>query len=987
MGFSPRQKELLFTLLIPAIAPFGTLIVQTLMWDYFTPYVWFLFYPTVFFMAWIGGMRGALISSFVGAMIVLWFFIPPAYSFEKTNIASYLSVLVFILLGYAFGLVQQQLKNANLKLSKFNDKLKEMDRLKTEFFSNISHEFRTPLTLMLAPLEELLSKRETLEANRITSDIEIIHRNALRLLKLVNTLLDFSRIEAGRAKAAYEATDLSALTADLASNFSSASELSDLKLIIDCPPMKEWIEVDRDMWEKIVLNLLSNAFKFTHHGSISISIRSENGKAVLRVKDTGIGIPQEELPKLFDRFYRVESSQGRSYEGTGIGLSLVQELVKLQGGTIEVISKVGEGTTFTVYMPFGIKHTSAKQTLSENVEDETLPKHAQTYMAEATRWSSENKKDDAETIVKSHKGHILVVDDNADMREFMKRLLEDAGYSVSLAVDGEDAWEMCQKNLPDLVISDVMMPKLNGFEFLKKVRSAEYTYSLPIILISARAGEVDKAEGLVSGADDYISKPFHTGELIARVEGAVKLGKYRKKAHEQLLNSTNHIAKIGGWNFDVATLSGEWTEELIRIHDLPPGATIDVNKGLDFYTPQSRPIIEKAVQDAITLGKPYDLQLEIISAAGVHKWVRTVGEAVILEGKVVKVQGVLQDITELKRSEIESQRHLMKYQNLFESSLDALMTFSPATGKFTKANKATLELFGAATEAEFLTVGPANVSPPFQPDGRASDEKTGEMIAIALRDGSNFFEWTHKRLNGDIFYAEVQLTRVTIEGEEPSIQATVRDITERKHTEEKVTTYLKQLKSAMNGTLLAVSKMIEQRDPYTSGHEQRVGIIAADIACEMGYSVEQCEVLQEIGLVHDIGKISIPSEILTKPTKLSPLEYELIKAHPEKGYEILKNIEFSFPIAEIIYQHHERLDGSGYPRGLKGDEILLEARILAIADVIEAMASHRPYRAGLGIHKALEEIEQGRGISYDSDVVDACLRLFREKNYSIPMQH
>lgn len=569
----------------------------------------------------------------------------------------------------------------------------------------------------------------------------------------------------------------------------------------------------------------------------------------------------------------------------------------------------------------------------------------------------------------------------------MKRLLEDAGYSVSLAVDGEDAWEMCQKNLPDLVLSDVMMPKLNGFEFLKKVRSAEYTYSLPIILISARAGEVDKAEGLVSGADDYLSKPFHSGELIARVEGAVKLGKYRKKAHEQLLNSTNHIAKIGGWSFDVDTLSGEWTEELIRIHDLPPGAQIDVNKGLDFYTPQSRPIIEKAVQDAITLGKPYDLQLEIISAAGVHKWVRTVGEAVILEGKVVKVQGVLQDITELKRSEIESQRNLKKYQNLFENSLDALMTFSPATGKFTKANKATIELFGAATEEEFLAVGPANVSPPFQPDGRPSDEKAVEMIAIALRDGSNFLEWTHKRLNGDNFYAEVQLTRVTIEGEEPFVQATVRDITERKHTEEKVTTYLKQLKGAMNGTLLAVSKMIEQRDPYTSGHEQRVGIIAADIACEMGYSAEQCEVLQEIGLVHDIGKISIPSEILTKPTKLSPLEYELIKAHPEKGYEILKNIEFPFPIAEIIYQHHERIDGSGYPRGLKGDEILWEARILAVADVIEAMASHRPYRAGLGIHQALEEIEQGRGISYDSDVVDACLRLFREKNYSIPMQH
>lgn len=985
MHYSPLQKELVFTLALPAIAPFGTLIIQTILWDYFDPFVWFLFYPTVFFMAWIGGMRGALISSVVSAFIVLWFFIPPAYSFEKTNIASYLSVLVFIFLGYAFGLIQQKLKNANLELLKFNDKLKEMDRLKTEFFSNISHEFRTPLTLMLAPAEELLSKQESIDPNRIRSNIEIIHRNALRLLKLVNTLLDFSRIEAGRAKAAYEATDLSKLTADLASNFSSASELSDLKLIIDCPPMKEWVEVDRDMWEKIVLNLLSNAFKFTQRGSISISTRSENGKAVLRVKDTGIGIPKEALPKLFERFYRVENSQGRSFEGTGIGLSLVQELVKLQGGSIEVTSTLGEGTTFTIYMPLGTKHASVVYKRSTAQEDDPLSKNGQTYMAEATRWSSETKKENSPEAPRSIKGHILIADDNADMREFMKRLLEDAGYSVSLAVDGEDAWEMCQKSLPDLVLSDVMMPRLNGFEFLKKIRSAEYTYSLPIILISARAGEVDKAEGLMSGADDYLSKPFHSGELIARVDGAVKLGKYRKKAHEQLLSQTNHIAKIGGWSFDVATLKGEWTDELIRIHDLPPGEIIDVKRGLDFYTPQSRPIIENAVHDVIAHGKPYDVQLEIITATGTHKWVRTVGTPVIEEGKVIKVQGVMQDITELKHSEIESQRNLFKYQKLFESSLDALMTFSPATGKFTKANNATLELFGAATEGEFLSVGPANVSPPFQSDGRASDEKSDEMIAIVLRDGSNFFEWTHRRLNGEIFHAEVQLTRVNIEGEEPFVQATVRDITERKRTEEKMTTYLKQLKLAMNGTLLAVSKMIEQRDPYTSGHEQRVGIIAADIACEMGYSAEQCEVLQEIGLVHDIGKISIPAEILTKPTKLSTLEYELIKAHPEKGYEILKNIEFPFPIAEIIYQHHERLDGSGYPRGLKGDEILLEARILAVADVIEAMASHRPYRAGLGIDQALAEIEQGRGISYDSDVVDACLHLFREKNYSIPI--
>ena len=556
------------------------------------------------------------------------------------------------------------IKAREKELMLLNDKLKELDRLKTEFFSNISHEFRTPLTLMLAPVEELLGNRQNLGDDRITANIEIIHRNALRLLKLVNNLLDFSRIEAGRARAAYEATDLSTLTADLASNFSSASELANVQLIVDCPPMSEWVEIDREMWEKIVLNLLSNAFKFTQDGSITVSTRSENGKAVLRIQDTGIGIPEEALPKLFERFYRVENSYGRSYEGTGIGLSLVQELVKLQGGSIEVASKVGVGTTFTISMPLGIQHEASEHKRSYDEASGKLPRHAQTYIAEAKRWSSENKKDEIYTPKENTKGEILVADDNADMREFIKRLLEDAGYSVSLAVDGEDAWEMCQKSLPDLVLSDVMMPRLNGFELLKKIRSAEYTYSLPIILLSARAGEIDKTEGLNSGADDYLSKPFHSGELIARVDGAVKLGKYRKRAHEQLLSQTNYIAKIGGWSFDTKTMKGEWTDELIRIHDLPPNESIDVSKGLEFYTPQSRPIIEQAIHDAITLGRAYDLELEIISAAGIHKWVRTVGSPVIEEGEVSKVQGVMQDITRQKEDQIRIIAEKERYDHL-----------------------------------------------------------------------------------------------------------------------------------------------------------------------------------------------------------------------------------------------------------------------------------------------------------------------------------
>lgn len=221
--------------------------------------------------------------------------------------------------------------------------------------------------------------------------------------------------------------------------------------------------------------------------------------------------------------------------------------------------------------------------------------------------------------------------------------------------------------------------------------------------------------------------------------------------------------------------------------------------------------------------------------------------------------------------------------------------------------------------------------------------------------------------------------------EMPAITVMALDLTERQRAAERIADYVKQLEGTMRGTLQAVANMVDLRDPYTSGHERRVGLIAADIAREMGWSDDKCQNLQLIGLVHDIGKIAIPAEILSKPTRLTPLEYEMIKTHAEKGYEILKDVEFPLPIAEIIREHHERMDGSGYPRGLKGEEILPEARILAVADVLESMASHRPYRPSLGIEAATRELETHRGTWFDTGVVDAVLRLIREKNYRVPM--
>lgn len=246
------------------------------------------------------------------------------------------------------------------------------------------------------------------------------------------------------------------------------------------------------------------------------------------------------------------------------------------------------------------------------------------------------------------------------------------------------------------------------------------------------------------------------------------------------------------------------------------------------------------------------------------------------------------------------------------------------------------------------------------------------------------FEHPLKVPKGDRVFLTTQGPLYDENGRVNGVFGIARDITERKRSEERSEENVKQLEASMETTLLAISHMVEARDPYTAGHERRVGIIAADIAKEMGWPENKCKELQMIGLVHDIGKIGVPAEILVKPSQLTDVEYRLAKNHVAIGYEILKDVKFPLPIAEIIYQHHERINGSGYPRGLKGNQILPEARILAVADVLESMASHRPYRPALSMEFTLNELSKDRGVLYAPDVVDALLRLVNDKGYQLP---
>jgi signal transduction histidine kinase len=413
--------------------------------------------------------------------------------------------------------------------------LAEIDRAKTAFFSNVSHEFRTPLTLMLGPIEDELAEPESLPPAR-HERLQTVHRNSLRLLKLVNTLLDFSRIEAGRVQASFEPVDLAAFTTVLASSFESAMFKAGLEFILALEPLPEPVYVDREMWEKIVFNLLSNALKHTFQGQITIRLQWLDSTVELMVADTGIGIPAHELPLLFDRFHRVKGAKARSHEGTGIGLALIKELSLLHGGEVRVESVEGQGSTFYVSVRTGTGHLSPEQIGADRPAASTAIRQA-AYIEEARRWDAPmpvmaTDLPPQPTLQPTPKPRIVWADDNADLREYVAQMLA-ADYAVEAVTDGEAALAAIQRQLPDLVISDVMMPQLDGFGLIQAIRADVKTRNIPVILLSARSGQESAIVGLDAGADDYLSKPFTAKELLARVKTHVELARTRQKWVEE----------------------------------------------------------------------------------------------------------------------------------------------------------------------------------------------------------------------------------------------------------------------------------------------------------------------------------------------------------------------------------------------------------------------------------------------------------------------
>ena len=694
--------------------------------------------------------------------------------------------------------------------------LAQLDRAKTAFFSNVSHEFRTPLTLLVAPLEDGLADAGTPLPPVHRERQEVAHRNALRLLRLVNTLLDFSRIEAGRIDARFEPTDLASFTAELASVFRSAIEKAGLELVVDCGTQPELVYVDREMWEKIVLNLLSNAFKFTFEGRITVQLRSLGDRVELRVADTGVGIPQADLPRMFERFHRIKHSRARTHEGTGIGLALVQELARIHGGGVTVASEEGRGTTFTVTLRTGTAHLPAERVTASGQLPSTSP-GATPYVEEALRWlpaadaSAQGSEPvdgtDAGDVHPSNRAaRILVADDNADMRDYLRRLLGEH-YRVEVVGDGRTALDRIRDDAPDLVLADVMMPRLDGFGLVAEIRAAEHSRSLPVILLSARAGEESRIEGLRAGADEYLVKPFSARELLACVASQLALARVRRETERALRCRSEQFQTL----LNQAPLGVYVVDADFRIRDVNPVALPVFGNipggvvGRDFdevmhilWDKEYADEVVRIFRHALATGEPYITdRAERRIDRGVTEYYEWRVDRITLPDGRFGLVCYFRDISAQQQA-VAAKAYLAA---IVDSADDAILS-KDLNGIIQSANASAERLFGYTSDE--LVGRPVRILIP--PD-RQSEE---DDILARVRSGKRVEHFETVRMTKDGRLLDVALTISPVRDDTGTIigaSKIVRDITALKHSEAERMRLLQE-RAAVTETLNTVGAVV-----------------------------------------------------------------------------------------------------------------------------------------------------------------------------------
>jgi len=519
---------------------------------------------------------------------------------------------------------------------------------------------------------------------------------------------------------------------------------------------------------------------------------------------------------------------------------------------------------------------------------------------------------------------ILIVEDSLIQSAQLKDLLQEHGYWVTVATNGQEGLAAVRERKPDLIISDVIMPGMDGYEMCQAIKHNGELRDIPIILLTVPSDTKDIIRALQAGVDYYLTKPYYENHLLSQVESALA-----RPVRQKSKGAEEELEVIFGGERHVLTSDRQQMLNLL----------------LSTY--------DNAVQQN-------------------RKLIQTQRELQKLNEKLQ------QEIIERKQAEEESRR-LKDFNEGIVQNMAEGIAVEDAEGRIIFVNPAAADLLGYSPE-ELLGQHWTVIVPPDQhPSVQAAYERH-------VHGETDRYELQLVRQDGTSVPVLVSGSPRIEEGRFAGTLTVFTDITEHKRVEEELQRSLERLEKTFNETVQALALAIRTRNPYMAGHQRRVTQLATAIAEEMGLPEEQVEGIRVAGLIHDIGKISVPVEILSNPEGITELEYGIIKAHPQIGYDILKAVEFPWPVAEIVLQHHERLDGSGYPQGLSGDEIMLEARILAVADVVDAMSSHQPYRAARGLDEALEEISQNRGVLYDPGAVGACLKLFKQKGFKLEQE-
>lgn len=682
-------------LVLAILLPFLTLALQWLLWPWITPFVWFLFFPAVFFSARLGGLWGGLISTVLSAGMVWFFFIPPQLSWAMDNPANLYSVGMFLGMGYLFSDTQERLCRAQRstevalaesnaakeKITQLYQKTLELDELKNQFFANVSHELRTPLTLIMSPLTRRLEESRQSEAER--REDEMMLRNTRLLYRHVSDLLDAAKLEAGRMTIDYARLDLGGLVRVVGSQFSSLAEERGIEYVIEVPSLLE-AEGDGEKMQRILLNLLSNAFKFTPDGGrIGLYLHGENGQAVIEVRDNGPGVPANMRAKVFERFRQVEGGAQRRYGGTGLGLAIVKEFAELHGGSAAVDEVPGGGASFVVRLPLAAP---------AGVVIQDMPSHLDPVIdlqvVDELHPSSPTSPSPVIVPAGGDAPLVLIVEDNSDMNAYLADTLR-PHYRVACAFDGRDGLEQALALQPDLILSDVMMPVMSGDQMVLELRKQPGMDKVPIVILTAKADDELRVRLFKQGVQDYLSKPFSANELLARVGGlmASRLRSVEElQQSEAALKEAQRLTGIGNWEWDIQTDVHTWSEEIYRIYgrspELPPAVYPEVQR---YFTPESWAHLSAQVEQALAQGVAYECDAEVVRPDGGHRWIVARGQATRdAAGKVVKLHGTVQDFTLRKQAELALSASEARFRLL---NIDLERRVIERTAELTAANQ------------------------------------------------------------------------------------------------------------------------------------------------------------------------------------------------------------------------------------------------------------------------------------------------------------